>query len=154
MLNFLYDRSLSQLTFKIIYDCARKDIRIAWHAYLVPRAIYGGEGNAIYIDGISVYVLNRSSGLIMQHRVDNLLLNDTPVKSPQSIINAMRVGVEECTEGVPVWNIEIDKKGSPSPGGFNLEFRRHAGLQPLSLFSNEANGLKMSTSLFFIEVDS
>jgi len=143
MLNFFYDRTLSQITFKIIYDCARKDIRLSWHAYLVPRAIYGGEGNALYIDGISVYVLDRLSGLIVQHRVEKLLLNDTPVKSPQDILKAMRVGVEEGTEGVPVWNIEVDMKGAPSPGQFNLEFRRHAGLptgtRTLSLFSGEDN---------------
>jgi len=152
MLNFFYDQKLSQLTFKIVYDCARKDIRIAWHAYLVPRAIYGGEANALYIDGISVYVLDRSSGLIVQHRVENLLLNDTPVKSPQSILEAMRVGVDEGTEGVPVWNMEMDTTTSPSPGQFNLEFRRHAGLptgiRPLSLFSDEDNGPRISTSLF------
>jgi len=158
MLNFFYDRSLSQLTFKIVYDCARKDIRLAWHAYLVPRAIYGGEGNALYIDGISVYVLDRSSGLIVQHRVENLLLNDTPVKSPQSIVKAMRVGVEEGTEGVPVWNMEGDMKRTPLPGHFNLEFRRHAGLRigtriP-SLFSGESATTTMSKSLFYSESSS
>lgn len=132
MLNFFYDPSLSLLTFRLIYDCARKDIRVSWNAYLVPRPIYGGEGNALHLDGISVYVLNRVSGLITQHRVERLLLNDVPVQAPQEIFEAMRnaVGAEEGTEGVPVWNMDLDMEGErrSAPGQFNLEFRRHAGL--------------------------
>jgi len=149
MLNFFYDSNLSMLTFKIIYDCARKDIRVSWNAYLVPRAIYGGEGNALYLDGISVYVLDRLSGMIVEHRVEHLLLNDVPVQAPQGIFEAMRcaVGAEEGPEGVPVWNMDLDieKTLGPIPGQFNLEFRRHAGL-----FS----GVQSSSSLFSEEGDT
>jgi len=155
MLNFFYDSTLSCLTFKMIYDCARKDIRVSWNAYLVPRAIYGGEGNALHLDGISVYVLDRISGVITQHRVEHLLLNDIPVQAPQGIFEAMRnaVGAEEGAEGVPVWNmdLEMDAKSMPIPGQFNLEFRRHAGLlagisSTSSLFSEEENTSSSSTS--------
>lgn len=170
MLNFFYDPKLSLLTFKLVFDCARKDIRVSWNAYLVPRPIYGGEGNALYLDGISVYVLNKVSGMITHHRVENLLLNDVPVKAPQGIFEAMRsaIGAEEA-EGVPVWNIDMDMdgKGRPTPGQFTLEFRRHVGLltgvpSKSSLFSEEegkggseeGSTHPTSTSLFSSESSS
>lgn len=148
MLNFFYDPSLSLLTFRLIYDCARKDIRVSWNAYLVPRPLYGGEGNALHLDGISVYVLNKVSGLITHHRVERLLLNDVPVQAPQGIFEAMRnaVGAEEGKEGVPVWNMDLmERKRMSTTGQFNLEFRRHTGLlagvpSKSSLFSEEENG--------------
>eukprot|EP00555_Chaetoceros_dichaeta_P012094 CAMPEP_0198259712 /NCGR_PEP_ID=MMETSP1447-20131203/8827_1 /TAXON_ID=420782 /ORGANISM="Chaetoceros dichaeta, Strain CCMP1751" /LENGTH=531 /DNA_ID=CAMNT_0043947163 /DNA_START=72 /DNA_END=1667 /DNA_ORIENTATION=+ len=155
MLNFFYDSNLSMLTFKIIYDCARKDIRVSWNAYLVPRAIYGGEGNALYLDGISVYVLDKLNGIITEHRVEHLLLNDVPVQAPEGIFEAMRsaVGAKEGPEGVPVWNMELDMdaKFGPIPGQFNFEFRRHAGLlagvqSSSSLFSAEENTSSSSST--------
>merc|ERR1719162_1049128 len=149
MLNFFYDSKLSMLTFKIIYDVSRQDIRVSWNAYVVPKAIYGGEGNALYLDGISVYVLNKLNGIITEHRVEHLLLNDVPVQAPQGIFEAMRsaVGAEEGPEGVPVWNMDLDMdaKIGPIPGQFNFEFRRHAGL-----FS----GVQSSSSLFSEEGDT
>jgi len=156
MLNFFYDSKLSMLTFKIIYDVSRQDIRVSWNAYVVPKAIYGGEGNALYLDGISVYVLNKLNGIITEHRVEHLLLNDVPVQAPQGIFEAMRsaVGAEEGPEGVPVWNMDLDMdaKMGPIPGQFNFEFRRHAGLlagvqSSSSLFSEEENTSSSSSTI-------
>lgn len=139
MLHLFFDRERSMLNFKLVYDCARKNIRVSWNAYLVPRPIYGGASHALYVDGISVYELDRVSAIITHHRVEKLLLNDTPVQAPQGIFEAMRsaIGAEE-TEGVPVWN--MDGSGQQAEGHFTLEFRQHTGIftgrgSKLSLFT-------------------
>lgn len=106
IIKFFYCPSESELTFRLIYDCARKNIRISWNALLIPRNIYGGLMNELHVDGISVYELDRSSGLITQHRVETLLINDQPVQPPQGIFQALAREATVGPEGVPAWNIE------------------------------------------------
>jgi hypothetical protein len=107
LVKLFYCPDLSSLTFRLVYDCARKNIRISWNAILVPRAIYGGIRNKLHVDGISVYELDRKSGLINQHRVEHLLLNDAPVSPPQGIFAAIQEkatqGPEGSTVGIPVF---------------------------------------------------
>eukprot|EP00557_Chaetoceros_sp_GSL56_P002197 CAMPEP_0176500782 /NCGR_PEP_ID=MMETSP0200_2-20121128/13781_1 /TAXON_ID=947934 /ORGANISM="Chaetoceros sp., Strain GSL56" /LENGTH=356 /DNA_ID=CAMNT_0017899565 /DNA_START=567 /DNA_END=1634 /DNA_ORIENTATION=- len=112
VVKLFYCPEKSGLTFRLAYDCARKNIRVSWNAELVPRI--GGNRNKLYIDGISVYELDRQTGLINQHRVERLLLNDAPVSPPPQGIFAMlqeqavyggRTGLLPGTEGVgiPSW---------------------------------------------------
>lgn len=113
VVRLFYCPDKSGLTFRLAYDCARKNIRVSWNAELVPRI--GGNQNKLYIDGISVYELDRQSGLINQHRVERLLLNDAPVSPPPQGIFALlqetavvyggRTGLLPGTEGVgiPSW---------------------------------------------------
>lgn len=112
VVRLFYFPEKSGLTFRLAYDCARKNIRVSWNAELVPRI--GGNRNKQYIDGISVYELDRQTGLINQHRVERLLLNDAPVSPPPQGIFAMlqeqavyggRTGLLPGAEGVgiPSW---------------------------------------------------
>jgi hypothetical protein len=117
----------SYITYKLAYDVARKNIRISWNAVLIPRfdlSIYMNmkpedyeekkRRNQLHVDGISVYELDRKSGLIVQHRVEHLLVNDAPVKAPQGIFSLIQDKATEGPEGVgarigvPVWNMDYD----------------------------------------------
>lgn len=105
VIKVFYCPEQSGLTFRLVYDCARKSVRVSWNAYLVPRAIYGGTRNKLHVDGISVYEVDQASGLISQHRVEHLLVNDAPVTAPQGIFHALAVEANENPEGIPVWNV-------------------------------------------------
>lgn len=111
IINLLYCPESSTLTYRLIYDCARKNIRVSWNAELIPRAIYGGGSKPFYVDGISVYEVDRVSGLINQHRVEHLLVDDTPVQAEQGIWQMLKnqalKGGKNGPEGVPVWNLEF-----------------------------------------------
>lgn len=116
IVKLFYCPNQSSLTFRLVYDCARKNIRISWNAVLKPRLLADERRNQLHVDGISVYELDRETGLINQHRVEHLLVNDAPVKAPQGIFQAIAKQATEGPEGVPVWNTE--------PGNMNLvEFR-------------------------------
>lgn len=104
VIKLFYCTDQSGLKFRLIYDCARKNVRVSWNAFLVPRAIYGGTRNKLHVDGISVYELDRSSGLISQHRVERLLVNDMPVSAPQGIFHAIAMEANANPDGIPVWN--------------------------------------------------
>jgi len=91
----------SGLTFRLIFDWARNSIRVSWRAVLIPKAIYGGIRNTLYVDGISVYEVD-NEGKIIQHRVEHLLLNDHPMLAPKGIFAA----VTEEARGIPVLGME------------------------------------------------
>ena len=107
IVKIFYCPKKSRLTFRLAYDCARKNIRVSWNAVLVPRFDLdgGGRRSQLHVDGISVYELDRVTGLINQHRVERLLVNDTPVKAPQGIFSLIREEARSGPEGngVPVY---------------------------------------------------
>jgi len=88
IVSFFYCADKSNLTFRLVYDWARSSIRVAWHVTLIPKAIYGGVRNPLYVDGVSVYETN-NIGVITQHRVEHLLLNDKPAMTPNGIFHAI-----------------------------------------------------------------
>ena len=111
VIKLFYCPDQSSLKYKLVYDCARKNIRIRWNAILIPRAIYGGEKNPLHVDGISVYELDRQSGLIVQHRVEHLLVNDAKVNAPQGIFAVIQDQANNGRENeIPVFykNHDID----------------------------------------------
>lgn len=132
VVKIFYCPQQSYLTFRLVYDYARRNIRISWNAVLVPRALYGGIKNTMHVDGISVYEIDRKTGLIYQHRVEHLLVNDVPVQAPQGIFSALQVQAEG-PEGVPVLNLE---RG----GNIQMEFK-----------GNFLGGSKQGTSLFSVD---
>lgn len=136
---FFYCPESSGLTFRLVYDWARNNIRVSWNTVLVPKAIYGGERNQLHVDGISVYEINRESGMITQHRVEHLLVNGNPVHAPNGVVHAL---TNEVTQGVPVggfggFGIERNKQN-----GFRLEFKS-SNLNP---FRQNRNSLFTMTS--------
>ena len=89
IIKFFYCKERSGLTFRLVYDMARNNIRVSWNAEMVPKAIFGGTRTTLHVDGISVYEIDRSSGLITQHRVEHLVINDAAVRPERGIFYAL-----------------------------------------------------------------
>lgn len=96
----------------MVYDFARSSIRISWHAVLVPKVSLLGGGKPLFVDGISYYQLDRTSGLIHEHRIEKLMINNSPVVPPYGIWSLLQqdalrgssqrgvpVGVGACSSG-------------------------------------------------------
>ena len=85
--------------------------RVSWNVELVPKMIYGGVNNILHVDGISEYNLDRDSGLITEHKVTHLLINDQAVRPANGVWNALSemspIDVEGA--GVPVF-FKADQK--------------------------------------------
>ena len=89
LVKFFYCPKDSGLTFRLMYDTLRNSIRVSWNAVLVPRAIYGGERNLLHVDGISVYDFDRSTGQIVKHHIEHLLLNGEPQRPQEGVFSAI-----------------------------------------------------------------
>eukprot|EP00567_Pseudictyota_dubia_P015502 CAMPEP_0197446942 /NCGR_PEP_ID=MMETSP1175-20131217/11733_1 /TAXON_ID=1003142 /ORGANISM="Triceratium dubium, Strain CCMP147" /LENGTH=432 /DNA_ID=CAMNT_0042978119 /DNA_START=122 /DNA_END=1420 /DNA_ORIENTATION=+ len=137
--NFFYCPEDSGLTFRLVYDWARNHIRVSWNAVLVPKKIYGGSRNVLHVDGISVYEMNKASGLITQHRIESLVLNDTPVRPVNGIFNAMENLVRNEPEGVPVLGMKHEESNP-----FVVEF------QGADFLSSMFDSSPRQTSLFSV----
>jgi hypothetical protein len=76
-----------------VLDLAHSNVilhcRVSWNVELVPKMIYGGIRNTLHVDGISEYYLERSSGLITEHKVSHLLINDQTIRPTNGIFNAL-----------------------------------------------------------------
>lgn len=135
-INFFYCPEDSGLTFRLVYDWARNHIRVSWNAVLLPKKIYGGTKNVLHVDGISVYEMDKASGLITQHRIETLVLNDTPVRPVKGIFHALENLVRVDPEGVPVLGIERQEHNP-----FAVEFRGTDALSTLLGSSSEKTSL-------------
>jgi len=89
LVRFLYNLSESSVQSRMVYDFARQSIRISWNAVLVPKMV-GNRRNALYIDGISIYKMDSKSGKIVEHRVEKMIINDTPITPPYGVLSALR----------------------------------------------------------------
>ena len=118
IVKFFYCTDRSGLTFRMCYDKARRNIRVSWNAEVVPKAIFGGVRTTLHVDGISVYEISRKTGMITQHRIERLVINDNPITPSEGVFAMLR---NEHDESVPVFNSQ------------SLEFRQ---AQHSSLFSS------------------
>lgn len=88
------------MQFRMMYDFCRSSIRISWHVMLVPKVPLGGP---LYIDGISYYQLDRTTGMIVEHKVEKLLINNRPVAPPYGILSLLQQDALRIrSHGVPV----------------------------------------------------
>ena len=146
LVKFFYCPKDSGLTFRLMYDTLRNSIRVSWNAVLVPRAIYGGERNLLHVDGISVYDFDRSTGQIVKHHIEHLLLNGEPQRPQEGVFSAIRN--QAVSDGVPVLTV-LDPNGGLSAGGahnpFTVEF--NTGMGTLQNLLSPALGATR-TSLF------
>lgn len=101
IVNVFYCPERSGLTYRLCYDTARQNIRVSWNAEVIPKAIFGGVRTTLHVDGISVYEISRKTGMITQHRIERLVINDTPIRPQQGIFAVLR---NEHDETVPVFN--------------------------------------------------
>jgi len=91
-----YDVEASGLTFTLVYDWARGDIRVSWHASVMPKSLFATE--PLRVDGISVYDYSPSSGKILSHTIDNVSINDVGVRPERIIFESVPfASFPECT---------------------------------------------------------
>mmetsp|Transcript_16558 Transcript_16558/g.23527 ORF Transcript_16558/g.23527 Transcript_16558/m.23527 type:complete len:257 (+) Transcript_16558:176-946(+) len=89
LVRFFYNTNESGVQHRMVYDFARQSIRISWNAVLVPKVV-GNRRNALYVDGISIYKMDTESGKIVEHKVENMLINNIPVTPPYGVLTALR----------------------------------------------------------------
>jgi len=137
VVGIFYSPSQSILKNRMCFDKARQNIRIHWNAEVIPKAIFGGEKSTLHVDGISVYEFSRVSGNITQHRIERLVINDTPIVPEQGVFAALRgyYNRKSDMEGIPVWNSGLEANGNEvvpfrnfSPTSRSVLFERTDGL--------------------------
>ena len=101
----------SGLQYRMVYDFCRSSIRISWHCVLISKVPLG---RPLHVDGISYYQLDIESGKIIEHKIDTLIINNTPVIPPYGILSLLQqdaLGMRP--QGVPVGVLGIaDSFGS------------------------------------------
>jgi hypothetical protein len=93
------------IQFRMVYDFARASIRISWNVVLVPK-VSTLFVKPMYVDGISYYQLDRSSGQIQEHKIEKLMINNKPVVPPFTIWSLIQQdalrGLSTSPRGIPV----------------------------------------------------
>jgi len=125
IVSFIYCADKSSITFRLVYDWARGNIRVSWHAMLIPKSIYGGVRNPLYVDGVSIYETDRM-GIIVQHRVEQLMLNGSPAAFQDGLWNA----VTNEAQGIPVLGVE--------GAALDIMLRNNDDINHILAFSGEA----------------
>mmetsp|Transcript_31306 Transcript_31306/g.46968 ORF Transcript_31306/g.46968 Transcript_31306/m.46968 type:complete len:483 (-) Transcript_31306:528-1976(-) len=139
-----YCEEKSGLTFRSTYDWARKAIRISWNVELVPKMLMGGTRNTLHVDGISEYYLDRTSGLITEHKVSHLLINDQAVRPENGVFHALAEMSPVNPDGVPVfYGLDENEKKITWEDMTHVKFQTWnpltniiSGKSPSSLFNN------------------
>lgn len=109
MVGIFYCPDQSDLKFRMCFDKARQNIRIHWNARVVPKAIFGGYKTTLHLDGISIYELDRMTGIITQHRLERLVMNDDQLSPEQGIFAALRnQAVQSQVDGIPSFHRHMD----------------------------------------------
>jgi len=107
--------------------------------------IYGGSNRKLHVDGISEYHLDRESGLITEHKVTHLLINDQAVRPENGIFAALAEmrPLPHDPEGVPVFfKAEKDNKALTWDEMTHVKFQTWNPLtqrSPTSLFQSNPN---------------
>ncbi|CAB9522881.1 Uncharacterized conserved protein (DUF2358) [Seminavis robusta] len=90
--------SSSRLQYRMVYDFCRSTIRVSWNVVLIPKVPLGPK--AIFLDGISHYKLDATSGKVIEHKIESLVMNDTPIAPPYGIFSLTQQ--QSLGGGVPV----------------------------------------------------
>ena len=89
--------SSHKLQYRMVYDFCRSTIRVSWHLEL-----HGILSTTTYVDGISSYTLERNSGKIVQHVIEHVLINNTPIKPPYGMFTLIMREEETLQTGIAV----------------------------------------------------
>lgn len=90
LIKFLYCPEKSAMTSVRMYYCpVKRNIRIHWNAQVVPREIFRGSRSILYVDGISVYEFDRATGNIVQHKFEQLIMNNGNVRPKEGVVAAL-----------------------------------------------------------------
>lgn len=105
LISFLYSRERSGLQFRICYDFCRSSIRISWHLELHNKLI--PSSRPLFVDGISNYRMSAESGKIIEHKIENLMINNNHVAPPYGIFGMVR---DEVSAGVALGGMCCDTR--------------------------------------------
>ena len=153
VVNFFYCEEASGVTFRMVYDWARSSVRISWNAVLVPRAIYGGVRNKLYVDGISLYELNRTSGKISKHSIERLVVNDAHVRASQGVLHGLATEIINPRNGgeIPVLGVAGGSELKIDLNEFSKlsnEDERNSFVGSLALMSESSSSASSSNEAF------
>lgn len=140
VVGIFYCPDTSQLTYRMCYDKARQNVRISWNAEVIPKTIFGGQKSTLYVDGISVYEFSKASGNITQHRIERLVINDTPIAPEDGMLATLRGhAVKSKVDGIPVFNTNVDIFDKTIHQDYHLlPFQQFNPTEPRSvLFNND-----------------
>ena len=90
----------SRLQYRLVYDFGRSSIRVSWHVVLIPKVPLGPR--ALYLDGVSHYKLDPASGKVIEHKIENLVINNRDVVPPYGLFSLLREQELTQRHGVPV----------------------------------------------------
>ena len=90
----------SRLQYRMVYDFCRSSIRVSWHVVLIPNVPLGPR--ALYLDGVSHYKLDPASGKVIEHKIENLVMNSRDVAPPYGLFSLLREQELAKRHGVPV----------------------------------------------------
>uniref|UniRef100_A0A7S4EHH6 SnoaL-like domain-containing protein n=1 Tax=Pseudo-nitzschia australis TaxID=44445 RepID=A0A7S4EHH6_9STRA len=96
--SFWFQPEQNGIQYRLVYDFARSSIRISWHAVLVPKMPLG---KPLHVDGISMYRLETDTGKIIEHKLENLSINNTPIVPPYGVFSLMQQEWGLAGAGVP-----------------------------------------------------
>jgi hypothetical protein len=82
----------------MVYDFCRSSIRISWNVVLHPRYL----GTPVYADGISYYQLDSTSGKIIEHKIEKLIINNSPAAPPYGVFSLLQQDAVSMRQPVPV----------------------------------------------------
>jgi len=88
-------------SFRMIYDPTKRCIRIHWNAVLYPREIFGGSKSKQHVDGISIYQLDRASGLVTCHKLEQLIVNNQAISPKEGVVEALSKYQQKGGQSVP-----------------------------------------------------
>jgi len=102
--NFWFQPERNGLQYRLVYDFARSSIRVSWHAVLVPKM---NLGKPLHVDGISMYRLETDSGKIIEHKMENLSINNTPILPPYGVFSLLQQEWGLVGNGIPAGQIPM-----------------------------------------------
>jgi len=102
--NFWFQSERNGLQYRLVYDFARSSIRVSWHAVLVPKMPLG---KPLHVDGISMYRLGPESGKIIEHKLENLSINNTPIMPPYGVFSLLQQEWGLVGSGIPAGQIPM-----------------------------------------------
>jgi hypothetical protein len=90
----------SGIQYRMHYDFCRSSIRISWNAILEPKIPLG---RPLHVDGISIYKLDASSGEIIEHKFETIVINNIPDAPPYGIFSLVQQDLMGLSpQGAPV----------------------------------------------------
>ena len=88
---------------------------MSWNAVIVPKVV-GNRRNALYLDGASLYKLDAVSGKIIEHKIENVILNNTPLSPPyptQMLLASALLGTDRRVPagvGAGAWGAMLEQQ--------------------------------------------